>query len=183
MMSKGRIGKSIRIMVVGIPNVGKSSFINRMSKKASAEVGNKPGITKQKQWIRISNGIELLDTPGVLWPKFEYDEIALNLSFTGTIKDEILEKTEIAFYLIKYLLEKEQIKLLERYKLSQKDLENAKQDSSNVNECVANIINIIARKRGAIMSGNAIDEEKIATIILEDFRSGRIGKISLEKVN
>ena len=103
--SKGRLGKPIRVMILGIPNVGKSSFINRISKKTSAGVGNKPGVTKQKQWIRLKNNIELLDTPGVLWPKFESEEVALKLSYIGTIKDDILEKTEIAFYLLKFLLE------------------------------------------------------------------------------
>ena len=93
---KGRTGKPIRVLVLGIPNVGKSSFINRISKKTTMAVGNKPGVTKQKQWIRLSNNIELLDTPGVLWPKFENEKVALNLSFTGTIKDEILPKVEIA---------------------------------------------------------------------------------------
>lgn len=103
--SKGRMGKSIRVMILGIPNVGKSSFINRISKKTSAGVGNKPGVTKQKHWIRLKSNIELLDTPGVLWPKFENEEVALKLSYVGTIKDDILEKTEVAFYLLKFLLE------------------------------------------------------------------------------
>lgn len=102
---KGRTGKPIRVMILGIPNVGKSSFINRISKKTSAGVGNKPGVTRQKQWIRLKNNIELLDTPGVLWPKFESEEVALKLSYIGTIKDDILEKTEVAFYLLKFLLE------------------------------------------------------------------------------
>ncbi len=105
MASKGRLGKPIRVMILGIPNVGKSSFINRISKKTSAGVGNKPGVTRQKQWIRLKNNIELLDTPGVLWPKFESEEVALKLSYVGTIKDDILEKTEVAFYLLKFLLE------------------------------------------------------------------------------
>ena len=102
---KGRIGRKIRAMIVGIPNVGKSSFINRIAKKTSAEVGNKPGVTKAKQWIRINDNIELLDTPGILWPKFENQEIALNLSYVGTIKDDILDKVEIAYKLLEYLLE------------------------------------------------------------------------------
>ena len=103
--NKGRIGRKIRVMVVGIPNVGKSSFINRITKRTLANVGNKPGVTKQKQWIRINEKIELLDTPGVLWPKFENEEVALHLAFTGTIKEEILDKVEIAYQLVKYLLE------------------------------------------------------------------------------
>ena len=102
---KGRIGRKIRVMIVGIPNVGKSSFINRIAKKATAGVGNKPGFTKQKQWIRINEKVELLDTPGVLWPKFESEKVALNLSFTGTIKEEILDRLEVAYHLVKFLLE------------------------------------------------------------------------------
>ena len=100
---KGR-NKIVRAMIIGIPNVGKSSFINRISKRTTAGVGNKPGVTKQKQWIRINDKIELLDTPGVLWPKFESQEVALNLAFTGTIKEDILQRTEIAYELIKFLL-------------------------------------------------------------------------------
>ena len=105
MADKGRIGRKIRVMIVGIPNVGKSSFINRIAKKTSAEVGNKPGVTKQKQWIRINEKIELLDTPGVLWPKFENEKVAMNLAITGTIKDDILELTEVAYTLTKFMLE------------------------------------------------------------------------------
>ena len=182
-IKKGRIGKSIRVMILGIPNVGKSSLINRISKKASAGVGNKPGFTKQKQWIRIMEGIELLDTPGILWPKFESKEVALNLSFTGTIKDEILEKTEIGFYIVKWLLEHEPEKLLQRYKLTKEDIENIKKNIQNSNEQIAEVINQIAKKRGAIISGGYIDEEKIANIIIDDFRNGKIGKITLEKIN
>ena len=120
---KGRIGRKIRVMIVGLPNVGKSSFINRITKKNSAEVGNKPGVTKQKQWIRIGKNQELMDTPGVLWPKFESNEVALNLSFTGTIKDEILDKVDVAYELLKVLLKdyRENIKL--RYKIDDLELE------------------------------------------------------------
>lgn len=182
-IKKGRIGKSIRVMILGIPNVGKSSLINRISKKASAGVGNKPGFTKQKQWIRIMEGIELLDTPGILWPKFESKQVALNLSFTGTIKDEILEKTEIGFYIVKWLLEHEQEKLLQRYKLTKEDIQNIKKNIQNSNEQIAEVMNQIAKKRGAIISGGYIDEEKIANIIIDDFRNGKIGKITLEKIN
>lgn len=183
MAKKGRVGKSIRVMILGIPNVGKSSLINRISKKTSAGVGNKPGFTKQTQWIRLSDNIELLDTPGVLWPKFESNEVALNLSFTGTIKDEVLEKTEIAFYLVKYLLENEEEKILERYKLTKEDINNIRQNVQNPNEQIAEIVNLIARKRGAIVSGGHIDEEKVAGIIIDDFRTGKIGRITLEKAN
>lgn len=183
MTQKGRVGKSIRVMILGIPNVGKSSLINRISKKTSAGVGNKPGYTKQTQWIRLSDNIELLDTPGVLWPKFESNKVALNLSFTGTIKDEVLEKTEIAFYLVKYLLENEEEKILQRYKLTEKDINNIRQNVQNPNEQIAEIVNLIAKKRGAIISGGLTDEEKVANIIIDDFRTGKMGRITLEKAN
>lgn len=179
---KGRIGKSIRVMILGIPNVGKSSFINRISKKTSAGVGNKPGVTKQKQWIRLSNNIELLDTPGVLWPKFENEKVALNLAFTGTIKDDILEKTEIAFYLLKFLLENYKENVTGRYKISNEEFENIVENNQNPNEQIMDIFRLIGKKRGAIVSGGNVDEEKVANIILDDFRTGKLGKISLEKV-
>ena len=115
--NKGRIGKSIRVMVLGIPNVGKSSFIYRASKKVAAQVGNKPGVTRQKQWIRLEEGIELLDTPGVLWPKFGDEKVALNLAYTGTIKDDVLETIEVGFSLLKFLLKNNLNELIERYKL------------------------------------------------------------------
>ncbi len=179
---KGRVGKSIRVMILGIPNVGKSSFINRISKKTSAGVGNKPGFTKQEQWVRVSNHIELLDTPGVLWPKFESEEVALNLSYIGTIKDEILEKTEIAFYLLKFLIENYIEELCNRYKLTKIQINQLMNKNVNINEQIMEVFYEIGRKRGAIISGGQIDEEKVANLLLDDFRTGRIGRISLEKV-
>lgn len=178
---KGRIGRKIRVMIVGIPNVGKSSFINRITKKTSAEVGNKPGVTKQKQWIRINDEIELMDTPGVLWPKFESEEVALNLSFTGTIKDEILEITEIAYCLTKFLLENYKIKLLQRYSLDEEVVNNILEQEQPENLNIYEIMQLIGKKRGAIISGGNIDDEKTSKIILDDFRSGKLGKITLEK--
>lgn len=179
--NKGRVGRSIRIMILGIPNVGKSSLINRISKKTSAGVGNKPGVTKQKQWVRVSNNIELLDTPGVLWPKFESQEVALNLSYIGTIKDDILEKTEIAFYLLKFLLQNYRKNVLERYKLSDEQIEEIIQNNQNPNEQIMEILYEIGKKRGAIVSGGKVDEEKVANILLDDFRTCKLGRISLEK--
>ena len=125
--SKGRIGKGIRVMIVGIPNVGKSSFINRVAKKTSAQVGNKPGVTRQKQWVRVNHKIELLDTPGVLWPKLDGEGVALNLSYTGTIKDEILPTVEIGYQLIKKLQEEYPKNLQERYKLEAERLQQIEQ--------------------------------------------------------
>ena len=180
--NKGRIGKAIRVMVLGIPNVGKSSFINRISKRNVATVGNKPGVTRQKQWIRIKSNIELLDTPGVLWPKFESEEVALNLAYTGTIKDDILETVEIGFSLLKVLVEKHLEKLKERYKLDTDTIEDILKQDIEENEKILEIMHMIGKKRGAIISGGNIDEEKVAKIILEDFRSGKIGRITLEQV-
>lgn len=181
--NKGRVGKSIRVMVIGIPNVGKSSFINRITKKTSANVGNKPGVTRQKQWVRVNEKIELLDTPGVLWPKFEDEEIALKLAYTGTIKDDILQKVDIAYNLLKYLLENEQEKIVERYKISKEEIKEELENQNRMeNENILEIMYKIGRKRGAIVSGGYVDEEKVANIILEDFRSGKLGKITLEKV-
>ncbi len=179
--SKGRVGKGVRVMIVGIPNVGKSSFINRVAKKTSAQVGNKPGVTKQKQWVRVSQEIELLDTPGVLWPKLDREEVALNLSYTGTIKDEILPTIEIGYQLVKRLQEDYPQNLLERYKLEAEQLQQIKQSNLEENEKIIEIMNEIGRKRGAIVSGGEIDLEKVAGIVIDDFRKGRLGKISLER--
>lgn len=176
--NKGRIRKTIRVMIVGIPNVGKSSFINRISKKTAMNVGNKPGVTKQKQWIRIGNQIELLDTPGVLWPKFESQEVGLNLAYTGSIKDEVIDKLEIAYNLIKYLDKNYSKNLYEKYKITDQEISNIKENSQYYLE----LMYLIGRKRGALISGGNIDENKVANIILDDFRSGKIGKITLEKV-
>lgn len=175
---KGRIRKTIRVMIVGIPNVGKSSFINRISKKTTMIVGNKPGVTKQKQWIRIGNQIELLDTPGVLWPKFESEEVGLNLAYTGSIKDDVLERTEVAYTLIQYLDKNYPEKLYEKYKITTEDIEKIKDNQQYYLE----LMYLIGRKRGALISGGNIDEEKVANIVLDDFKNGKIGKITLEKV-
>lgn len=178
---KGRTGKAIRVMILGIPNVGKSSFINRVTKKNSAQVGNKPGVTRQKQWVQINSNIQLLDTPGVLWPKFESEEVALNLAFTGSIKDDILEKVEIAYNLVKFLLEKYRTNLLERYKLDAEVVESILSNENQMeNENILEVMHLIGKKRGAIVSGGNVDEEKVANIILEEFRSGKIGRITLE---
>ena len=177
---KGRTGRKIRAMILGIPNVGKSSFINRIAKKSTAGVGNKPGVTKQKQWIRINDKIELLDTPGVLWPKFESEEVALNLCYTGTIKEEILDKLEIAYQLTKFLLENYRKNLCERYKLEEKYIEETLAKEQPENNNIYEIMLEIGRKRGCIMSGGRIDEEKTARTILDEFKNGKLGKITIE---
>ena len=174
--ARGRINKTIRVMILGIPNVGKSSFINRIAKKTAMEVGNRPGVTRQKQWIRISKTQELLDTPGVLWPKFQSEEIALNLAFTGTIKDDIIERTEVAYELLKVLKQKHLNKLQDRYKISDEEIQNIEQTANPTYE----LMKIIGQKRGALVVGGNTDDEKIARIILDDFRNCKIGKITLE---
>ncbi len=177
---KGRIGRKIRAMILGIPNVGKSSFINRISKRTTAGVGNKPGVTKQKQWIRINDKIELLDTPGVLWPKFESEEVALNLAFTGTIKEDILQRVDIAYYLTKFLIENDKEKLCQRYKIPETLIEEKLQQEQPENENIYEIMLEIGRKRGCIISGGNIDDEKTARILLDEFKNGIIGKITIE---
>ncbi len=182
-VEKGRTGRKIRAMILGIPNVGKSSFINRISKRNTAEVGNKPGVTKQKQWIRINDKIELLDTPGVLWPKFENEQVALNLAFTGTIKQDILQTIEIAYELIKFLLYQEREKLCERYKLNNDYIEKILNQNQPENFNIYEIMLEIGKIRGCIISGGNIDEEKTAKIILDEFKNGKLGRITIEKVS
>ena len=175
--ARGRINKTTRVMILGIPNVGKSSFINRIAKKSTLQVGNKPGVTRQKQWIRISKDQELLDTPGVLWPKFESNEVALNLAFTGTIKDDIIERVDVAYELIKILKKDYLSNLQERYKISDEEIKEINNTSNPEYELML----LIGRKRGALVSGGNTDDEKIARIILDDFRNCKIGKITLER--
>ena len=165
---RGIIGRPIRAMVVGIPNVGKSTFINSYSKKAVAKVGNKPGVTKGKQWIRIDKNIELLDTPGILWPKFEDESIGLRLSYIGSINDDILTKSEIALSLIDYLKKNYCNTLADRY--------NIDSDKDNFD-----ILSDIAIFRKCIKKGNEADIDKAANLLLDDFRSGKLGRISLEE--
>ncbi|WP_300261982.1 ribosome biogenesis GTPase YlqF [Clostridium sp.] len=167
--AKGLAKITTRAMVVGIPNVGKSTFINKMAKNNIAKTGDRPGVTKNKQWIKTKLGIELMDTPGVLWPKFEDETVGLNLAFTGAIKDEIMDTEELALKLVERLQETNPEELMTRYKLTE------------LHENPLDNLDAIARKRGAIMSGNQIDYNRIAGIILDEFRGGKIGKISLEK--
>ena len=178
---KGRIGRKIRAMVIGIPNVGKSSFINRISKRVTAGVGNKPGVTKQKQWIRINENIELLDTPGVLWPKFESEEVALHLAFTGTIKEDVLQRIEVAYELTKFLLENERKLLCERYKLDENNVEQILNQEQAENINIYEVMLEIGKKRGCIISGGNIDDEKTAKILLDEFKNGKLGRITIEK--
>ncbi len=167
---KGRIFRPIKTMVVGIPNVGKSAFINKIAGKASAVTGDKPGVTRSKQWIRINSEIQLLDTPGILWPKFEDQEVGFNLAFTGAIKDDIMDTGEVAVKLLEVLSQKYPEYLSERYKLE--SLEGLSG---------LDLLTQAGRRRGCIVSGGEIDYHRISAIVLDEFRGGKIGKISLEK--
>lgn len=167
---KGRIFRPIRTMVVGIPNVGKSSFINKISGKAGAITGDKPGVTRGKQWIRLNEEIELLDTPGILWPKFDDEAVALNLAFTGAIKDEVLDTVEIAAALMDRLAGCYPAKLLQRFKLP------ALEGKTGLD-----LLETAGKNRGCIVSGGEIDLQRISTIVLDEFRGGKIGRITLEK--
>lgn len=166
--SKGVVNIITRVMVVGIPNVGKSTFINKMAKNSIAKTGDRPGVTKSKQWIKTKMGIELMDTPGVLWPKFEDDTVGLNLAFTGAIKDEIMDVEELALKIIERLQSTHGERLIQRYKLKELD-ENPLTNMEN-----------IGRKRGAIISGGNIDYNRVAVMLLDEFRGGKLGPISLE---
>ncbi|OLA86706.1 MAG: ribosome biogenesis GTPase YlqF [Roseburia sp. 40_7] len=164
---RGIKNRPVRAMVVGIPNVGKSTFINTFAGRACAKTGNKPGVTKGKQWIRLNKSVELLDTPGILWPKFEDQQVGLRLALIGAIKDEILNIDELALELIAILTEHYPGVLHTRYEVEEE-------------QTPANIIEQIAVKRNCIQKGNELDYTKAANLLLDEFRSGKLGKITLE---
>jgi len=165
---RGIMNRPIRAMIVGIPNVGKSTFINSFARKACTKVGNKPGVTKGKQWIKINKSVELLDTPGILWPKFEDEKVGEHLAFIGSINDEILQKTELACNLITFMVEHYPGILGERYQIDE-------------GETPSTILEGIARNRGCLLKGNELNYEKAAIILLDEFRNGKLGRISLEQ--
>lgn len=168
---KNLSAKTIRMMIVGIPNVGKSTFINSISKRKSAKIGDRPGVTKQVQWIKTKNDLELLDTPGVLWPKFEDERIGLHLAFTGAIKDEIMDIENLAFRFIDELNKKDVNILKNRYNLSEDSYEET-----------IFLMDEIGRNRGAILKKNEIDYFKVANLVFDDFRKVKLGRITLETV-
>ena len=164
---RGILNRPVRAMVVGIPNVGKSTFINALAGKACAKTGNKPGVTKGKQWIRLNKQVELLDTPGILWPKFEDQEVGLKLAFIGSIKDEVLQTEELAAELIHFLRTAYPEVLADKY-----DIEMDEDDYV--------VLNRIAKSRNCIVRGNELDTEKAALLLLDDFRNGKLGRLTLE---
>jgi ribosome biogenesis GTP-binding protein ylqF len=169
-INKDRVRKkNLRLMIVGVPNVGKSSLINRLTGKKSAKTGDKPGVTKGKQWLTLSNGMQLLDTPGILWPKFEDENVGIKLAFCGSIKDEILDLETLALRLIELLQEEYPKLLANRYKLEEIS-----------DEGLVNMDNI-ALNRGFILSKGRIDYSRCAKTVLDEFRSAQIGRITLER--
>lgn len=165
---RGILNRPVRAMVVGIPNVGKSTFINALAGKACAKTGNKPGVTKGKQWIRLNKNVELLDTPGILWPKFEDQAVGLKLAFIGSIKDEILQTEELAAELIKYLSSAYPGVVESKYEI---------EPDKDPYGCLRGI----AESRHCLVRGSELDTEKAAAILLDDFRNGRLGRITLER--
>ena len=165
---RGIVNRPVRAMVVGIPNVGKSTFINAFAGKACTKTGNKPGVTKGKQWIRLNKGLELLDTPGILWPKFDDQEVGMKLAFIGSINDEIILMDELACDFIHVLRERYPIAISERYgiEMQEKEVVTLKE---------------IAESRKCYTKGDNLDLEKAASILIDDFRSGRLGRITLEQ--
>ena len=179
---KGIKNQAIRAMVVGIPNVGKSTFINAISGRNIAKTGNKPGVTKAEQWIKLNKELELLDTPGILWPKFDDQEVGKKLAYLGSINDEILVNEELAGELLLYLLKEYPELLKERYSIDEKEMDIFNLDDRE-GFCTPQSIMMdhIAKKRGALKPGAVTDYFKCASLILDDFRSGKIGKITLER--
>lgn len=167
--AKGMNPRAIRALILGIPNVGKSTLINRLANKKIAKTGDRPGITKRQQWIKVGNELELLDTPGILWPKFEDQLVGYKLAATGAIKDEILDYQDIAVFLLKYLKKEYPKLLMDRFKLLE------------INDDVIELFDAIGRNRGLLISGGYIDYDRAAELIIREFRSSKIGKISLEK--
>lgn len=164
---RGILNRPVRAMVVGIPNVGKSTFINALAGKSCTKTGNKPGVTKGKQWIRLNKNVELLDTPGILWPKFEDQNVGLKLAFIGSIKDEILQTEELAMELIKFMNQHYPGVLEEKYEVK------AEPDTYAM-------LSMIAESRHCLLKGNELDTGKAAALLLDDFRSGRLGRLTLE---
>lgn len=164
------VKKPLRMMIVGVPNVGKSSLINRLTGKRSAQVGDRPGVTRGKQWLTLKNGMQLLDTPGILWPKFEDPKTGINLAYCGSIKDEIMDIATLAMELIGVLAADYPELLMERYKLDE------------ILEMPLDNMEAIALKRGFILPGKRIDYERCAKTVLDEFRSGKIGNITLERL-
>lgn len=168
---KGQVGRVVRVMVLGIPNVGKSTFINKVAKRKTAKAEDRPGVTRSKQWVPVDNTLELLDTPGILWPKFDDTQVGIHLAFTGAIKDDVMDLEELACYLMEYLGKHYTDVVSERYKI-----EVEEEDSGY------ELLIKAGRKRGFLMRGAEVDTERMARILLDEFRGGKLGRFTLETV-
>ena len=166
---KGQVGRPVRAMVVGIPNVGKSTFINKVAKRKSAKASDRPGVTRGKQWITVDQGLELLDTPGILWPKFEDETIGMHLAFTGAVRDAIMDVETLSCHLIELLAQRKPASLTERFKIVPEEGMTG-----------WDLLEAGARKRGFLVSGGEVDLERMANILLDEFRAGKLGRITLE---
>ncbi|MFP4973941.1 ribosome biogenesis GTPase YlqF [Paenibacillus sp. CN-4] len=173
-LAKGMNPRAMRALIVGIPNVGKSTLINRMAGRSIAATGDRPGVTKGQQWIKTGGDLELLDTPGILWPKFEDQDVGYRLAITGAIREEILNVEDIAFYAVKYLLRDYGSRFQERFGISE-----LPEDMDNPNEIVA-VMEAVGRKRGCLISGGRVDLEKASRTLLHELRAGKLGRFTLE---
>ena len=169
--AKGQVGRVVRVMVLGIPNVGKSTFINKVAKRKTAKAEDRPGVTRSKQWVPVDATLELLDTPGILWPKFDDPEVGKRLAFTGAVKDDVLDIEELACYLMDYLAAHYADVLTERYKITVEDGDTG-----------YDLLEKAGRKRGFLMRGAQVDTERMARILLDEFRGGKLGRFTLETV-
>ena len=167
--AKGQVGRPVRVMVVGVPNVGKSTFINKVAKRKSAKAGDRPGVTRGKQWVNVDSGLDMLDTPGILWPKFEDQTTGMHLAFTGAVKDDILDTEALAAGLLELLRDRYPQSLVERYKVT-------------VSPELAGweLLEQAARKRGMLISGGEVDTERMSKVLLDEFRGGKLGRFTLE---
>lgn len=168
---RGQVGRTVRIMVLGIPNVGKSTFINKVARRKTARAEDRPGVTRSKQWVPVDSTLELLDTPGILWPRFDDPEVGKRLAFTGAIKDDVVDMEELACYLMDYLGRRYAPVLAERYKI-----EVEPEDSGY------DLLEKVGRKRGFLMRGAQVDTQRMARVLLDEFRGGKLGRFTLETV-
>lgn len=173
---KGMKPRPMRFLIVGIPNVGKSTLINRLAGRQVTSTGDRPGVTKGQQWIKVSNEMELLDTPGILWPKFEDQTVGYRLAVTGAIKEQVLIVEDVAYFALRYLIQYYPERLNERFSVEVSEI-----DEHNESEVIVNMMEDIGRKRGCIQSGGKIDLEKASGIILRELRSGKLGQLTFER--
>lgn len=175
---RGLVGRPVRAMIVGVPNVGKSTFINKVAKRKTAKAGDRPGVTRGKQWVTVDRGLELLDTPGILWPKFEDEEIGLRLAFTGAVKDEIMDVETLGCHLMAFLATHYPDALAAGYKLSAVP---QREEEENDVAYGYRLLETCAQKRGMRISGGEFDTERMARVLLDEYRGGKLGRFTLEK--